>query len=210
MKTLKALLEKNKLWAESMKKANPTFFKDLTEQQKPELLWIGCSDSRVPANQIIGLPPGEVFVHRNIANLVHHTDLNSMSVVQFAVDHLKVKHVIVCGHYGCGGIRASMAKENFGLVDNWVRSIKDVYLINRDKLDSMDSHSREMRLTELNVMNSLLNLSRSPIIQQAWERGQELSLHGWCYKLSDGLINDLGYCVSGQEEAEELENKMFG
>ena len=188
---IKKLLADNKAWAKERTSSDPEFFKRLSELQTPEFLWIGCSDSRVPANEITGTQPGEIFVHRNIANLVVHTDVNLLSVLQFAVVHLKVKHVIVCGHYGCGGIKASMSNHDYKQVLNmWLRHIKDVYSLYRNELDSMvDIERRADRLTELNVKEQVLHLAKTSIIQRAWAEEQRPHLHGWVYGLKDGLIN---------------------
>lgn len=199
MAKLKNLLENNIAWAESIKQKDPEFFSKLSQQQSPEYLWIGCADSRVPANQIINLAPGEVFVHRNIANVVVHTDLNCLSVVQFAVEVLKVKHIIVCGHYGCGGVKASMEDDAHGLVDNWLGHIKDVSRFHADKLKDLDGESKFNTLCELNVMEQVKNVSHSTVVKAAWKNGADLSVHGWIYSLKTGLITDLGVSVSGAE-----------
>lgn len=184
------LLQENKTWAADMLKADPDFFNKLSELQTPEYLWIGCSDSRVPANQITGTMPGEIFVHRNVANLVVNTDVNVLSVLDFAVNHLKVKHVIVCGHYGCGGIKAAISNNDFKPVLNmWLRNIKDVYRIHRSELDLLqDDDKKTNRLVELNVMEQVFNLAKTSIIQRAWKNEQRPDLHGWVYGLKDGLI----------------------
>ncbi|KAL7752228.1 hypothetical protein RI367_002273 [Sorochytrium milnesiophthora] len=203
--TLSNLLEANRKWAERMNQKKPGFFGRLAAQQAPQLLWIGCSDSRVPANQIVNLEPGEVFVHRNVANVVLHTDLNSLSVLQYAVDVLKVKHVIVCGHYGCGGVLASMTSRQYGLIDNWIRGIKDLYAANLMELDSIaDMKQRADLLCELNVAQSVRNVCATTIIQNAWARDQEVSVHGWCYRIDDGLIRDLDICVSNQSQVQKI------
>ena len=195
---LDRLLQNNRAWAADRIKRDPTFFTRLEKQQAPEFLWIGCSDSRVPANEIVGLDPGELFVHRNVANLVVHTDLNCLSVLQFAVDVLKVKHVIVCGHYGCGGIRASLEKDQHGLIDNWLRHVQDVARAHEAKLEAMpDLDARVDKLCELNVIDQVQNVARTTIVQDAWRRGHAVQLHGWVYGLKDGLISDLGIQVSG-------------
>jgi carbonic anhydrase len=195
---LDRLLQNNRAWAADRIKRDPTFFTRLEKQQAPEFLWIGCSDSRVPANEIVGLDPGELFVHRNVANLVVHTDLNCLSVLQFAVDVLKVKHVIVCGHYGCGGIRASLEKDQHGLIDNWLRHVQDVARAHDAKLEAMpDLDARVDKLCELNVIDQVQNVARTTIVQDAWRRGHAVQLHGWVYGLRDGLISDLGIQVSG-------------
>ncbi|SHF08878.1 carbonic anhydrase [Microbulbifer donghaiensis] len=183
---------KNREWASACLREDPNYFTRLAEQQAPKYLWIGCSDSRVPANQIVGMAPGELFVHRNIANLVIHTDLNCLSVLQYAVDVLGVEHVVVCGHYGCGGVRAAMGHDECGLVDNWLRNIKEVYAKNATDLDAMNERDRLVRLCELNVIEQVQNLAKTKTVQHAWDRGQKLSLHGWIYDIGDGLIRDLG------------------
>jgi carbonic anhydrase len=202
MQSLTHLFEQNRDWAEEIKRQDPDFFKKLSRQQNPEYLWIGCSDSRVPANEIIGLLPGEVFVHRNIANVVVHTDLNCLSVIQFAVDVLKVKHIMVVGHYGCGGVGKVIRCERVGLADNWLRHVQDV----RDKhagcLAELSSDSaRSGRLCELNVVEQVANVSSTTIVQDAWARGQELAVHGWIYGLRDGLLRDLKMSAANPEEA---------
>ena len=190
------LLENNRAWAEDRIRRDPTFFTRLAAQQAPEFLWIGCSDSRVPANEIVGLDPGELFVHRNVANVVVHTDLNCLSVLQFAVDVLNVKHVIVCGHYGCGGIRAALEKQSHGLIDNWLRHVQDVERDYEYELARIgDPKAREDRLCELNVAEQVRNIARTTIVQDAWRRGHQVQLHGWIYGLKDGLIIDLGIAV---------------
>ncbi|HEX8027966.1 MAG TPA: carbonate dehydratase [Vicinamibacterales bacterium] len=192
MTPVNALLENNRRWAADRVQRDPSFFTRLAKQQAPEFLWIGCSDSRVPANEIVGLDPGELFVHRNVANVVVHTDLNCLSVLQFAVDVLKVKHVIVCGHYGCGGIRAAIEKETHGLIDNWLRHVQDVERDYQHELDGIaDSQERVDRLCELNVAEQVRNISRTTIVQDAWRRGHNVQLHGWVYGLKDGIITDL-------------------
>jgi carbonic anhydrase len=197
MPPLDTLLQNNRAWAADRVKHDPTFFSRLAHQQAPEFLWIGCSDSRVPANEIVGLDPGELFVHRNVANVVVHTDLNCLSVLQFAVDVLKVKHVIVCGHYGCGGIRAAMERDSHGLIDNWLRHVQDVARAHEVTLDAIpDFDARVDRLCELNVIDQVQNVARTTIVQDAWRRGHAVQLHGWVYGLKDGLISDLGIQIS--------------
>jgi carbonic anhydrase len=187
-----------------MTRQDADFFTRLSRQQAPEYLWIGCSDSRVPANQITGLLPGEMFVHRNIANLVEHTDVNCLSVLQFAIDVLQVKHVIVCGHYGCGGVRAAMSTQPLGLIDNWLRHIRDVQLWNREELMAIeDLEARTNRLAELNVEAQVANVCHTTIVQDAWRRGQSLAVHGWIYSLADGLLRDLGLAVERPEQIPE-------
>lgn len=201
MPGLENLFENNKLWAGEITKSDPEFFNALSKQQKPEYLWIGCSDSRVPANQIVGLLPGEIFVHRNIANVVVHTDLNCLSVIQFAVDILKVKHIIVCGHYGCGGVNAALENKEHGLIDNWLRHIKDVYHLHQDKVDvCVSEEKRSDKLCELNVYEQVANVCHTTIVQNAWKRGSDLTVHGWIYSLEDGLIRDLGVSISDEEQ----------
>ena len=196
MPSLDKLLENNRAWASERVKRDPTFFTRLEKQQAPEFLWIGCSDSRVPANEIVGLDPGELFVHRNVANVVVHSDLNCLSVLQFAVDVLAVKHVIVCGHYGCGGIRAALEKDSHGLIDNWLRHVQDVVRAHDVKLNAIqDVEARVDKLCELNVIDQVQNVARTTIIQDAWRRGRRVALHGWVYGLKDGLITDLGMTV---------------
>ncbi len=202
MQSLTKLFDQNQAWAESIKLRDPQFFQKLSRQQNPEYLWIGCSDSRVPANEIIGLLPGEVFVHRNIANVVVHTDLNCLSVIQFAVDVLKVKHIMVVGHYGCGGVGTVIRCERVGLADNWLRHVQDV----RDKHDHClsvlpDDTARSARLCELNVVEQVANVVSTSIVQDAWARGQELTMHGWIYGLRDGLLRDLNMSASSIDEA---------
>jgi carbonic anhydrase len=205
MKVLKHLFDNNAEWAKKIKHDDPAFFNKLALQQKPEILWIGCADSRVPANQIIGLLPGEVFVHRNIANLVVHTDLNCLSVIQFAVDVLKVKHIIVCGHYDCGGISAVLDDTEHGLIDNWLRHIKDIYRYYAGELDKIkDAEKRADRLCELNVIEQVSNVCSTTILQGAWARSQAVTVHGWIYDVSDGILRDLKACVSNASEAREL------
>ena len=197
MDALNQLLENNRGWAERIEREQPGFFKELSKQQNPGYLWIGCSDSRVPANEIIDLPPGEVFVHRNIANVVVHTDLNCLSVIQYAVEVLKVKHIIVCGHYGCGGITAALDGQSHGLIDNWLRHIRDTYRFHADELDAIaDPGKRKDRLCELNVMEQVSNIGNTTMVQEAWKAGQELTIHGWIYRLEDGLLRDLDVCAT--------------
>ena len=186
------MMRRNREWADAVVREDPTFFDRLAEQQTPEVLWIGCSDARVPANQITGLMPGEVFVHRNIANLVIHTDINSQAVIQYAVEALRVRHIIVCGHYGCGGVRAAMESNDYGLLHNWLRNIKDVYLKHESELEGVaDEQQRFDRMCEINVRAQVHNLAHSSTVQNAWEQGQDLALHGWIYSIRDGLLHDL-------------------
>ncbi|HKU48169.1 MAG TPA: carbonate dehydratase [Burkholderiales bacterium] len=192
MDELDELFQNNRAWSQRIKRADPEFFQKLVRQQEPRYLWIGCSDSRVPANDIVGLLPGELFVHRNIANVVVHTDHNCLSVMQFAVDVLKIRHVIVCGHYGCSGVRASLMKERHGLVDNWLRHIQDVEHTHAAELDGIGDPARRLdRLCELNVMQQVENVCRTTIVEDAWARGQPLTVHGWIYGIQDGLLRDL-------------------
>lgn len=200
MKKLSHLFENNRAWADAIKDEDPGFFSRLSKQQAPEYLWIGCSDSRVPANEIINLPPGEVFVHRNIANMVVHTDLNCLSVIQFAVEVLLVKHIIVCGHYGCGGIKASMESEEHGLIDNWLRHIKDVSRFNEVELSAVADDAKLDRLCELNVIEQVTNVCNSTIVQNRWKSGADLSVHGWVYAVSDGILKDLSTSISSNAD----------
>jgi carbonic anhydrase len=197
------LFENNRAWADAIKQEDPGFFERLSKQQAPEYLWIGCSDSRVPANEIINLPPGEVFVHRNIANVVVHTDLNCLSVIQFAVEVLQVKHIIVCGHYGCGGIKASMENEEHGLIDNWLRHIKDVSRFHEAELRALEPSVRLKRLCELNVVEQVTNVCNSTVVKNAWARGAQLAVHGWIYGVGDGILKDLGSTISSSIELEQ-------
>ena len=198
---LKHLFDNNKKWAESVKNEHPGFFQQLSAQQAPEYLWIGCSDSRVPANEIIGLMPGDVFVHRNVANVVVHSDLNCLSVIQFAVEILKVKHIIVCGHYGCGGIKAAMTNDKHGLIDNWLRDIKDIYHSNEKTIDSLTTWQQKVdRMCELNVIEQVRSVVHTTIVQDAWDRGQSLAVHGWIYSIGDGLLRDLNVCITGKDQ----------
>jgi carbonic anhydrase len=204
MKDLRELLENNRAWAEGIKARDPDFFNALAGQQSPRYMWIGCSDSRVPSTQLTGLRPGEMFVHRNVANVVVHTDFNCLSVLQFAVDYLKVEHVIVCGHYGCGGVQAAMKNLRLGLIDNWLRHVQDVMHNHAAALSEIEDEARRLdRLCELNVIEQVLNVCRTTIVQSAWERGQELSVHGVVYGLGDGLLRDLRIRVSGAGELAE-------
>ncbi len=192
MKSYEKLLLQNKAWAAEQIGKDSDYFARLSEVQTPEFLWIGCSDSRVPANEITNTPPGEIFVHRNIANLVVHTDLNMLSVLQYAVQVLKVKHIIVCGHYGCGGVRAAMSHKNLGLINKWLRNIKDVYYSHKDELQAISNEDDRIdRLTELNVQEQVMNLAKSSIVQMAWREHQRPALHGWVYRLSDGILHNL-------------------
>jgi len=208
---LSHLLERNRAWSDQIKKDDPTFFSELADQQHPEYFWIGCSDSRVPANQITGLKPGEVFVHRNVANIVPHADLNCLSVLQYAVDVLKVKHIIVCGHYGCGGVQAALSNQKFGLIDNWLRNLKDIYRQHRTKIDSIvdadkkiEQNKRVNRLCELNVIEQVNNVCHTTIVQDAWDREQPLTVHGWIYSIRNGLIKDLNVSTGSKEQISQI------
>lgn len=196
MAIVNQLLKNNRDWADRINAEQPGFFEQLSQQQTPEYLWIGCADSRVPANEIVDLPPGEVFVHRNIANVVVHTDLNCLSVIQYAVEVLRVKHIIVCGHYGCGGVMAAMDSSDHGLIDNWLRHIRDVYRFHAEELDAIeDLELRKDRLCELNVTEQVSNVCHFTAVKNAWANGFDLSVHGWIYHLKDGLLNDLDVSV---------------
>jgi carbonic anhydrase len=195
MRSLTHLFTNNQAWAARMREQQPDFFERLARQQSPEYLWIGCSDSRVPANEIVDLDPGELFVHRNVANVVVHTDLNCLSVLQYAVDALRVKHVIVCGHYGCGGVRAALSGAKLGLIDNWLRHVQDIRQKHAAHLDGLPEAEREDRLAELNVFEQAVNVCETTIVQDAWERGQSLTVHAWIYRLDDGIIRDLEFDV---------------
>jgi carbonic anhydrase len=199
--TTDELFQRNRDWAASRVAEDPMFFKTLAAQQSPEYLWIGCSDSRVPANELLGLAPGELFVHRNIANVVVHSDLNCLTVLQFAIDVLKVKHIIICGHYGCSGVHAALTNRRVGLADNWLRHVQDVHQKHEKYLgEVMPTQERADRLCELNVAEQVVNVAQTTIVRDAWERGQPLSIHGWVYGLRDGLLRDLGMTVSKPEE----------
>lgn len=201
MDDLNHLFEQNKAWAEAIKQRDPAFFQKLSRQQRPQYLWIGCADSRVPANEIIGLLPGEVFVHRNIANVVVHADLNCLSVIQFAVDVLRVKHIMVVGHYGCGGVQAALRCERVGLADNWLRHVQDVKNKHEGCLQCLaDDAARSSRLCELNVIEQAVNVCQTTVVQDAWARGQQVTVHGWVYGLQDGLLRDLGMTASSLDE----------
>lgn len=201
MKTLKHLFDRNAAWATAKVKADPGYFERLVHGQRPEYLWIGCSDSRVPANQILGLPPGEVFVHRNVANVVVHTDFNCLAVMQFAVEMLQVRHIMVVGHLGCSGVHAALNDEHLGIADSWLRHVRDVCDQHAEKIGSVeDEHDRHDRLCELNVIEQTANVCQSTVVEAAWRRGQALSVHGWVYGLQDGLLRDLGMTVSARDE----------
>ncbi|MBI2234757.1 MAG: carbonate dehydratase [Micavibrio aeruginosavorus] len=205
MTRIQDLFENNKAWSKRQMESDPDFFNRLTTLQKPKFLWIGCSDSRVPANQILGLKPGEVFVHRNVANLVVHSDLNCLSVLQYAVEVLQVEHIIVCGHYGCGGIGAACSNQQFGLIDNWLRSIKDTYDRYRSEIEAIpDQASRHDRMCELNVLTQVMNVCHTTIVQNAWARGQKLEVHGLVYRLTDGLLHDLAVHITSLDQIEDI------
>lgn len=204
------LLENNKKWVQSKLDLDPDFFNKLAKGQQPPLLWIGCADSRVPANEIIGAQPGEVFVHRNIANMVIHSDMNMLSVLDYAVNALKVKHVIVCGHYGCGGVNAAMGNQHIGLIDNWIRHIKDVYRLYQKELDGIqDEQKRFDRFVELNVIEQVYDLAKTSIVQNAWKNGQTLHIHGWVYGIGDGLIKDLDVNFQNNEDLDKVYQLKF-
>jgi len=201
MHKLQSLLDNNIQWADSITREDPEFFQRLSEAQSPEYLWIGCSDSRVPANEIVGLLPGEIFVHRNIANLVIHTDFNCMSVIEYSVKILKVKHIIVCGHYGCGGVKAAIDNTAHGIIDNWLYSIRNTYYRNKYRMDSLaNEEERHNYLCELNVLQQAKNVAHSHVVQEAWGNGQELTIHGWIYSLKNGLVNDLGIDIQSPDD----------
>lgn len=203
MRSLSRLFDNNKSWSEDIRRQDPAFFEKLSRQQSPEYLWIGCADSRVPANEIVGLLPGELFVHRNVANVVVHTDLNCLSVIQFAVEFLKVRHVIVCGHYDCSGVRAALGRDRLGLVENWLRHVQDVRTKHADVISVLaEAAAQADRLCELNVIEQVVNVCETSILRDAWERGQDVAVHGWIYGLSDGLLRDLGITVSAPDELE--------
>jgi carbonic anhydrase len=206
----KKILDNNRKWVEESLAKDPNYFADLAKGQRPPLLWIGCSDSRVPANEIIGAKPGEVFVHRNIANMVVHSDMNMLSVLDYAVNVLKVKHVIVCGHYGCGGVKAAMGNESIGIIDNWIRHIKDVYRLHHTYLDSiMDEDARFNAFVELNVKEQVFDLAKTSIVQSAWRDGNELTLHGWAYGLNSGFVTDLNVNISSQTDLDLVYQLQF-
>ncbi|MCU0351209.1 MAG: carbonate dehydratase [Flavobacterium sp.] len=206
----KKIIDNNHKWVEQKLSLNPDFFKDLAQGQQPPLLWIGCSDSRVPANEIIGAQAGEVFVHRNIANMVIHTDMSMLSVLDYAVNALQVKHVIVCGHYGCGGVKAAMGNTSIGVIDNWIRHIKDVYRFHQKELDTIqDENERFNRFVELNVMEQVFDLAKTSIVQNAWKNGQELHLHGWVYGLNSGYVTDLNVNFSCDKDLDLVYQLKF-
>jgi len=200
MRKLPQLFENNRRWSDALRQRDPEFFSRLQHQQTPDYLWIGCSDSRVPANEIVGLLPGELFVHRNVANVVVHADLNCLSVMQYAVDALKVRHIIVCGHYGCGGVQAALLNQRAGLVDNWLRHVQDVREKHAAQIAATPENRRWNLLCELNVIEQVVNVCQTTVIQDAWQRNQPLTIHGWVYGLGDGLLKDLGPCVSAANE----------
>ena len=205
MRKLKELFDNNYNWVQQRLEKDPKYFIQLSKDQRPKFLWIGCSDSRIPANEVVGLEPGELFVHRNVANLFVHTDLNCLSVLQYAVDFLSTEHVIVCGHYGCGGVDAAMQNRQFGLVDNWLRNIRDVYARSKEELDGI-AHvkQRHRKLVELNVIQQVMNVCHTTVVQNAWSRKQPLYIHGWVYDLESGLLKDINCCISGPEQVEHI------
>lgn len=206
----KKILENNKKWVEDKLAIDKNYFNDLAEGQQPPLLWIGCSDSRVPANEIIGAAPGEVFVHRNIANMVIHSDMNMLSVLDYAVNALKIKHIIVCGHYGCGGVKAAMGNDSIGIIDNWIRHIKDVYRHHKQYLDSiMDEKERFNKFVELNVKEQVYDLAKTSIVQAAWKTGQEVTIHGWVYGLNSGYVTDLNVNIDSNEKLDDVYQLKF-
>ena len=209
--SIENLFENNRAWSERMRASDPAFFSRLVNQQSPEYLWIGCSDSRVPANQIIGLAPGEVFVHRNIANVVVHTDLNALSVIHYAVEILRVKHILVVGHYGCGGVTAALFDNRTGLTDNWLRHVQDVRDRHEARLNAVEDRAERVnRLCEFNVMQQVVNVCQTSVLRDAWSRGQAVTVHGWCYSLENGLINDLEVSATGREDALERYREAVG
>ncbi len=206
----KKILDNNKKWVEMSLAIDPNYFEDLAKQQKPPLLWIGCSDSRVPANEIVGAKPGDVFVHRNIANMVVHSDMNMLSVLDYAVNVLKVKHVIVCGHYGCGGVQAAMSNHSIGIIDNWIRHIKDIYRLHQTYLDSIENETdRFNAFVEVNVKEQVFDLAKTSIVQSAWKNGQDLTLHGWAYGLNSGFVTDLDVNISSDVDLDEVYQLKF-
>ena len=207
MTELNNLFANNRAWAADIVRKRPGFFTNLANQQRPKYMWIGCSDSRVPANEITGLDPGEVFVHRNVANVVVHSDLNALSTIQFAVERIKVEHVMVVGHYGCSGVQAALEGARIGLADNWLRHIQDVRDRHRDVMDVMPEHGRAAALCELNVIEQVVNVAQSTVLQDAWARGQNVTLHGWVYGLNDGLLHDLHMTVTGESDLDALYRK---
>lgn len=209
-KSYQQLLDNNKQWVASQLDKDPNFFKKLANGQQPPVLWIGCADSRVPANQIVGAEPGEIFVHRNIANVIVHSDMNMLSVLDYAVNALKIKHIIVCGHYGCGGVKAAMGNDSIGLIDNWLRHIKDVYRFNKEELDAIeDEEERLDRYVELNVVEQVFDLSRTTIVQNAWNENQDLHIHGWVYGVGNGLVKDLEVNVGSNKDLDKVYQLNF-
>jgi len=207
--TVDFLLDRNRTWAESMRQSDPEFFTRLAQQQAPEYLWIGCADSRVPANQILGLLPGEIFVHRNVANVVVHSDLNCLSVLQYAVEVLATRHIIVCGHYGCGGVRAVLQGSKLGLIDNWLRHVQDVRNRHRDELGALeDDQARLTRLCELNVLAQAVNVAETTLLQDAWDRGQRVSIHALIYGLDNGILNKLGHSLRSPDDVQLLKREL--
>ena len=210
MNTLEHLLENNRKWSEKIKAERPNFFPDLAAQQAPEYAWIGCSDSRVSANNIVGLMPGEIFVHRNVANQVIHTDLNCLSVLQFAVEYLKVKHIIVCGHYGCGGVIAALEEKRHGLIDNWLRHIQDTANLYGRELEKItDEDKKADKLCELNVIEQVTNVGETTVLQDAWNRGQDVTVRGWIYSIKDGIITDLDVCIENESDLKSLQKRFL-
>jgi len=208
VKALPHLFDNNRKWAARTTRSDPGFFLKLAKQQSPEFLWIGCSDSRVPANEIVGLLPGELFVHRNVANLVIHTDMNCLSVIQYAVELLRIRHIIVCGHYGCGGVKAALETHPHGLVDNWLRHIRDTYRLREEEFMTMaNEEQRVNRLCELNVLEQVRNVGNTTIVQEVWRKGSALTIHGWIYGIENGLLKDLRLCISSVRELQELDEK---
>lgn len=208
MEKLSPLFEKNKLWANDIKKKDPDFFKNLSTQQTPKYLWIGCSDSRVPESEILGMLPGELFVHRNIANLVIQTDLSCLSVIQYAIEVLKIDHVIVSGHYGCGGVKAAMGSQEHGLIDNWLRHIKEIYRYHAKDIDLIkDEDERWDKMCELNVIEQVANVCHTTVVQKAWDAGRKLSVHGLIYDIRDGILKDLGICIESPKEVSRIDRK---
>ena len=211
MRSLSHLFEKNRAWSERIRRADPDFFPRLSRLQQPQYLWIGCADSRVPANEIVDLAPGELFVHRNVANVVVHTDLNCLSVMQFAIDVLKVRHIIVCGHYGCSGVSAALEDRRIGLADNWLRHVQDVHAKHGERVGNVAGIPERIdRLCELNVIEQVANVCQTTIVRDAWDRGQPLAVHGWVYGLKDGLLRDLGTTVLGPDEAQSMYQAALG
>jgi len=204
------LLEANKQWAESLKADDPDFFERLSEAQNPEILWIGCSDSRITPTSSVGLLPGEMFVHRNVANLVHHSDMNCLAVMQFAIEVLKVRHVIVCGHYGCGGVKAAFDDSRYGLVDNWLRHIQDTMHKHREEIDRQEDYEARLdKLCEINIIEQIVSVGETTIVQDAWDRGQELYIHGWIYRIAEGIYRDLGVSISSLEQLDSMRDATF-